>query len=164
MEVCSINIPEDQSYGPDSDINLKLEGDDRLIFIGLQAKNFFSRKTTLTESSILKEVKNMQNIINSLSEEKKKQYKRFYYVIICPSYGETIMTEYFGQQYIRNEPNESFSITKSDYRRFSKASNHKLKVILLNPEFVSYLAGQEFIDSQTIYENLNYGTLNPNKI
>lgn len=157
MEACSINIPEDQSYGPDIDINLPLEKNDKSIFVGLQAKNYFSGKTTLTEKKNLKEVEKMLNIINSLGEQNRKQYKRFYYVIICPSYGQNIMTEYFNEEYIRNEPEESFSITKKDYSRFPLEGNKFLKVILLHPDFVSYLVGQEFIDFQNNYENLNYG-------
>jgi len=68
----------------------------------------------------------MQNIINSLSEPKRKQYKSFYYVIICPSYGEKIMKKYFNEEFTSKEQKESFRITENDYCRYPLEGNKLL--------------------------------------
>ena len=80
-------VPDEKSYGPDFQSFFALKGTDDSLNISGQMKNYFSGATKMSIADIKEEVEKMQNIINQL----KKKYKKFYYIIICPSYEQDVL-------------------------------------------------------------------------
>ena len=150
MKQCSVNIPDDCSYGQDCSIKLKTHLTTKSIFVGLQMKNYFSERTELDLLDIQKEVQKMQNIINQMPSSTKPRYEKFYYVIVCPCYHQNVFNKYFTKLNPQNKF-DSLKITQQDFCIFPW-HDPLISVILLHPKCVSNLAGKEFIDSQDLYK------------
>ena len=106
-------VPDEKSYGPDFQSYFTLKGiphsTQNFINISGQMKDYFSGATKLSIAEIEKEVNKMQNIINHLDQK----FKKFYYIIICPSYEQDVLDQFFpGNQPSGSDP---LKIMKDDF-------------------------------------------------
>jgi len=109
----TVIVPDEKSYGPDFQSYFTLKGiphsTQNFINISGQMKDYFSGATKLSIAEIEKEVNKMQNIINHLDQK----FKKFYYIIICPSYEQDVLDQFFpGNQPSGSDP---LKIMKDDF-------------------------------------------------
>ena len=139
----SVNIPADESFGPDCCINLiKKTPINQKVFVGVQ----FSGKKLLSLKKVQEEIGKMVNIIKKMGLKTREQYSKFYYVIVCPAYDKEMMESYFSQSYKKSQ--SRFEITSNDYVIFPQDSKYSLEVILLHPSYVLHLTDQNFKNAQ----------------
>ena len=153
-------IPSETSIGGDVWSKFDNVQKNPRIIVGYQMKNYYSEPTKLNKSEVDEEILKMQQIIKKLISENPSNITnyKFYYVIVCPCYGEEFKSQYFMKNnsiQIGNYQDDicPLMIEEKDYVEYhcdqlEPEIYNILTTILLTENVVKALTGKVFIKSQ----------------